>query len=102
MGSMPNFALSKWYLDAVSDTGDAFIGYSAALRWRSLRLHYSSLVEERAQQRPITFSTLRRGGEPTLLDGEISWSCKPLGVVGRWSSLADAVDATLLETAEGR
>ena len=99
---MPNFALSKWYLDAVSDTGDAFIGYSAQLRWRSLRLHYSSLIEEHAQQRPITSSTLRRGGEPTLLGGEISWSCEPLGVVGRWSSLADAVSATLLETAEGR
>src|SRR5262249_29242885 len=101
MSSMPNFALSKWYLDAVSDPGDAFIGYSAELRWRSLRLHYSGLVEERAQQRPTTSSTLRRAGEPKVFGREISWSCKPLGVIGRWSSLEDAVGATLLETAEG-
>ena len=30
----PAFELSKWYLDAVGEDGEVFIGYRANLRWR--------------------------------------------------------------------
>lgn len=34
-----SFALSKWYLDCVSERGDVFIGYAASLSWKKIRLH---------------------------------------------------------------
>jgi hypothetical protein len=39
------FRLTKWYLDCVSQSGDAAILYVSELQWRRLRLHYTALLE---------------------------------------------------------
>jgi len=51
------FELTKWYADAVSATGEFWIGYRARLRYGGLSLHYSSILDGKGQRH-----SLRRGG----------------------------------------
>ena len=44
---MPDFELSKWYADCVTEQGDALILYCAELRWRGPAIHYTSLLTHR-------------------------------------------------------
>src|SRR5262249_61984706 len=80
---MPAFMLSKWYLDCVTDSGDASIAYTGTVRWGMVRLHYSSLLETTG----ICVSerhSLRKQREPEAQDFLISWRAKTLKMDGEW------------------
>ena len=47
---MAAFRLSKWYLDCVTDSGDASIAYTGTVDWGFVHLHFSSLLETTAGQ----------------------------------------------------
>jgi hypothetical protein len=96
------FELSKWYLDVVSDDGDAFIAYNAEVRWRALALAYTSTLVQRAGQETRVESTLRSAAAPVLSGGVLSWSAPALGVAGKWTSLAPPTADTILASDEGR
>lgn len=97
----PMFALTKWYLDLVTDDGLALVAYSARLRWGPLRLGYSALLRSAPGQAPLDTASIRRSEVPHLDLDLIAWRSIPLGLVGSWHREAAPIDATLLETADG-
>jgi len=97
------FQLSKWYLDCVTETGDAAVLYWASLRWGVLRLNYGaalvSLAGDKAEQR----YTLRPEHAPECrADGTIRWCCDRLDVAAQWTGRADGIERTLLDGPRGR
>ena len=81
------FQLSKWYLDCVSEGGEALIGYWAELRWRRLAAHYASVMLFAGGQLHER-SSLRAGQAPQLAGGHVEWSCDALDTSGVWRDAA--------------
>jgi len=97
---MTSFKLSKWYLDCVTNAGDAVIAYSGTARWGKLCLHYSSILEtanDRVRQR----YSLRRPLDPVVSDSILSWRSKALKIEGNWHSLSRGLSETVFRSAEG-
>lgn len=86
------FHLSKWYLDCVSDEGEVFLAYRAALRWRALRIHYASVLGRDA--------SLRKSPSPVEGAGVLEWRAPSLEVEGRWERLDPPIRRTLAEGVE--
>jgi hypothetical protein len=103
MGEIPRrsrFCLSKWYLDAVGETGEVFIGYRAALRWRKLAVAYASILT--ADEGGVRSSaTLLPRGEPNLFEGAVAWTEPGLAVAGTWRGTLAPIVRTLYESPEG-
>ena len=95
------FALTKSYLDLVTDDGLAFVGYSARLRWRPIRLVYAALLQSAPGRAPLEAVSIRRSRGPHLDGDLITWQSAPLGLVGSWHREAAPIAATLLETPDG-
>jgi hypothetical protein len=95
------FQLSKWYLDCVTDTGDAVILYWASIRWGPLRLHYGATLQNPASGEPTHRYTLRPGSEPAVVHGEVQWACPRLGFSGTWSARSAGIERTLLDGPQG-
>lgn len=86
---MMAFQLSKWYLDCVTDSGDASIVYAGDLNWGPVHLHFSSLLCSR--ENTVTQKhSLREQGSPILAGSSISWNPTVFGIAGQWQ--ADSVD----------
>jgi hypothetical protein len=102
MSKASGFALSKWYLDCVSDEGDAFIAYSAELRWGAIAVSYTGTLVQRAGRPTEIRATLRSAPAPGTDAGVTVWSAPALGVSGRWTAVETraAADA-ILEGPEG-
>ncbi|MBL8920333.1 MAG: hypothetical protein JNJ54_15810 [Myxococcaceae bacterium] len=93
----PDFQLTKWYLDAVSATGEAFIVYWAELRWWRLSGHYAAVVSLE-NGAPHERASLLPGPAPRLDSDSVSFGCPGLELEGRWSGpFAAAGPQTLLE-----
>jgi len=93
------FSLRKWYLDCVSDEGEVVIAYQAELRFKSVALHFASLLHQEGQQRPRVRSTLRRCPAPAVTGTTLLWEAPPLEIAGAWQALAPAFATTLFEDA---
>lgn len=94
-------SLSKWYLDAVNEAGDAFIGYAAHLRLGVLRVRYRSVLWSpaagtRRYERHTLLPTRPPRREP---DGSIHWACGPLRLDARWQPDAPPVRRRLYDGA---
>ncbi len=97
----PRFCLSKWYLDAVSEDGDVFIGYHALLRWHRLKASYAATLTGEGDD-ARTRATVRFEEEPILRVGSLSWAAPVLGVAGTWESVTSReISRTLCESSEG-
>lgn len=97
----PQFLLSKWYLDGVSDEGDVFIGYAATLRWRALVIHYSSVLQRQHNETTRVNTSLQNWSAPVVEGTSVHWSSHPLGVDGIWNAAARPIELTLLESDAG-
>ncbi len=95
------FLLSKWYLDCVADSGDAFIGYSAVLRWKALTIHYSSILFHSGQSGTSVKTSLRACSPPRVAGRTLRWAFRPLRVDGIWDPRAEPIKRRLLESREG-
>jgi len=96
------FRLTKWYLDCVTDAGDAAVLYRASLRWGVVRLHYGAALLRPRDGDPIDRYTLRPGSEPNVWQpSEIQWQCERLGVAGTWLRQASGIERTLIEDSQG-
>lgn len=97
------FRLHKWFLDCVTDTGEAVIVYAATLQWGWLRLGYSATLA-RVRHDRLAETTTRWGtpSTPQHLEGGFSFEDARLAVRGRW--LGPSVDhgVTLFESERGR
>lgn len=97
------FRLHKWFLDCVTDTGEAVIVYAATLRWGWLRLGYSAtLTRDRPDRPAVTTTRWGRPESPRRLEAGFSFEDARLDVHGRW--LGPPVDhgVTLFEGEHGR
>ncbi len=90
------FTLRKWYLDCASARGDAFIGYSARLRWGGLRLGYASALVAPAGADPVEMHTFFPGLPPAARGDRLRWRSGRLGVAGGWRPRTGPVRRTLL------
>ena len=95
------FRLEKWYLDAVTDTGDVAILYRASLAWGRFRLAYGASLCASHPGEPIQRQTFRPGTEPTVNSGIVEWSSRELGVSGTWSARMDGIERTLADEPRG-
>lgn len=98
--SRPAFDLSKWYLDAVGEDGEVFIGYRADLRLRRLAVSYASALTGGARE-ARTRSTVRPGKEPDFFEGALAWAEPKLAVAAAWRGEAQTISRTLYESPEG-
>ena len=98
--SLNGFRLSKWYLDCVSEAGDASIIYTGDVDWHGVRIHYSSLLDCTSGRVTIRRS-LRRRNDPELEDGLLSWRNKPLHVSAAWRSSSIPLHDTIFENTDG-
>lgn len=98
------FALTKWYLDLVTDDGVAVIGYSARLRWGPFRTDYAAVLVSPPAGPPSHASTVRPTASPRLdpETGSLEWAAAGLGLVGRWRGEVAPLAATLLPGIEWR
>jgi hypothetical protein len=85
------FSLSKWYLDCVTDEGEAFVGYSASVRWKALSLEYSSILVRRTTGEIQTKATLHGGKHPAVSGGSVQWDCPSLKLSGTWHGLQQPI-----------
>ena len=96
-----SFLLSKWYLDCVSDDGEAFIGYAASLHWRGVVLHYSSTLRYEPGRGTETSTSIQRRPAPEVSDSAIHWSSRPLRFDGTWKALAAPIRQKIFESNSG-
>ncbi|MGA2349721.1 MAG: hypothetical protein ABSF70_04740 [Terracidiphilus sp.] len=97
---MPSkFSLIKWYMDCVTEQGDALIVYCAELHWRGMQIAYSSVLSA-IDGATATHSSLVRY-RLSLTEGQILIEFPRLDVVGRWKADASSVQRTVYENATG-
>jgi hypothetical protein len=97
----PKFFLSKWYFDCVSDDGEAFIGYTAEMRWRTFSIDYSSTLHYRPNGKIRSATSLRKIAPPRVEDSYVQWNSRHLGVIGKWIPITEPIERTLVETEAG-
>ncbi|MGD0667955.1 MAG: hypothetical protein ABSB23_10350 [Bryobacteraceae bacterium] len=97
---MAAFRLSKWYLDCVSDSGDATILYTGAVRWGSFCLNYSSVLESAAGA-VTTRRSLRAVEEPVLAGDSLHWRSGSLRIEGDWSADSAPLRAMVFSSGAG-
>ena len=96
-----NFLLSKWYLDCVSEYGEVFIAYVAALQWQGLVLNYASTLRRQGDGQTETNTSLRSSPAPQVTGSSIEWISSALNVTGTWTPLAGPIQRVLLESEAG-
>ncbi len=96
-----NFSLSKWYLDCVTDQGDAYIGYAAVLSLGAFQIHYSSLLTADASGATRSRTTLKRATPPMLAGDTVTWFAPTLEIEGRWERDAASLHVPVFESEEG-
>lgn len=98
--AMSGFHLSKWYLDCVTDAGDASIVYSGDVCWGRLNLHYSSVLES-TEAGVKARQSLRPHPQPEVNHGSIRWRSNALQVDALWQADAGELRETLLDDERG-
>jgi hypothetical protein len=93
------FSLVKWYMDCVTEVGDAVILYCADLHWRGMHLAYSSVLSVLGQS-VESHSSMSRYRLSSASD-QILVEFPRLGVSGKWKADAAPVRRTVYESASG-
>ena len=94
------FTLVKWYMDCVTESGEAAIVYFADLRWRGLHATMGSVLENGAGAEPRTRTSL---GQHRISDDgyEISVEHARLKVSGTWQAICSPVQRTVYQEGAG-
>ena len=100
MAVSSGFSLSKWYLDCITDGGDAFIGYSASLRWKALLLEYSSILVRRTTGEIQTRTTLQGATHPVVTGDSLRWDCPALKLEGKWQARRQPISCQVFRASE--
>lgn len=100
-GVSPDFEISKWYFDCITDAGAVFIGYIASLRFSGITVKYSA----------ITFSDVHgiteksgfvRSRYPLLNEDTIEFNILNGKAQGTWQLLSSPIIETLYNTENGK
>ncbi|MBI5267860.1 MAG: hypothetical protein HY851_11575 [candidate division Zixibacteria bacterium] len=92
---MSYFRLTKWYLDCVSDSGHALIGYAALVRWRGVRLALSGLLTHDGNTAPSRAHLSFCWRPPVESADMINWNSRSLALSGRWCTCAPPIHRVL-------
>lgn len=95
-----SFMLVKWYMDCVTEEGEAAILYFADLRWRGIRASIGSVLTAGSKEQPVTRTSLGR----YELDSSaelISVVHPKLKIRGCWERDAEPFRRTMYEEKEG-
>jgi hypothetical protein len=98
---MPDFELSKWYADCVTEQGDALILYCAELRWRGPAIHYTSLLTHCGGRPARSRFSLRKQPPPEVRDGSIEWKSRAWKAEGCWSERSSGIREVLFSSPAG-
>ena len=101
MEKRSKFTLSKWYMDCVSDDGEVFIGYAAALRWRGVGIDYSSTLQHQHGEGTKINTSLQKLSTPQITALSVHWISRALGVDGTWSGSAPPIERTVFRSEVG-
>lgn len=96
-----SFSVDKWYLDLVTDSGTAVLGYVIDVRWLGLDVRLAScLVVEPGGGRQELMS---RGETawPRVVDDRLSWTSGMLGLEAEWRAIDRPIAHTLLSSPAG-
>jgi hypothetical protein len=95
-----SFSLVKWYLDFVTDAGDAIILYCADIQWRGLHATVGNLLESlngAATRNRFSMGRYRLSSTPD----EILVEHPRLKFSGRWQAAAPAFQCPVYDSPEG-
>ena len=97
------FYLEKWFLDLVTDQGEAMILYAAMLTWKGLKVPYTSCLHLKPGPawKVHHQSRFRKVRMPERESNLITWQDEAFGITGVWEGLAAPVGARLFDSDEG-
>ncbi len=96
----PAFRLEKWYLDCVTDGGEAWVGYAAVLGVGKLKVRAASLLRCDAAGAVSQRNRLRGVPLPTVEGSTVRWGVPGLGFDGEWTGRAAGFERELLDPGE--
>jgi hypothetical protein len=96
----PDFIVSKWYADVIHEKdSSAFIVYWAELKWKLLKINFSSFIQRTSLGKIISKSTFLKTSSPYIKDDIFYLNIKNLK--GIWEKNSTSLSVKLLETEEG-
>ena len=95
---MGAFRLSKWYLDCVTESGEASILYLGSAGWGTVQLHYSSLLECRPGHTAVR-SSMCGPTMPNIKGPSISW--RAYDVDALWNADSAPIRQTVFRSERG-
>ena len=94
------FSLVKWYMDCVTDEGEAAVVYCADLQWRGMRATIGSVLENCDGTDARTRTSL--GRFRIVCSGDnLAVEHRKLKVTGSWQAICSAFQRTVYEEAGG-
>ena len=96
-----NFHLSKWFLDFITENGDAMIFYAAKLTWHGWSTSYTSWLSYDPSSGVSLKSRFRNIQMPLVKDKTITWSDSKYGVSGTWESQVEMIQTRIFNSDEG-
>ncbi len=96
------FFLEKWFLDFVTEAGEAFICYAARLRWYGIPVSYKSILHYSPENGLRQKTGMSRVQMPRRENNLIHWKDNVLQVAGTWQGEAEPVCAQLFSLPGGK
>lgn len=93
--------MSKWFLDCITDDGDAFIFYSGKLTWMGFQVPYTSHLMYKSDSGSDNKVWLRKTTPPKRSGDQIVWRDKRTHVEGLWFANAPPLRARLVDEENG-
>ncbi len=99
--SQENFRLEKWYLDCITEEGEAMIFYAAKLVWHGFEVQYTSWLHYDPAKGVTNKSRLGQVRFPIITGDSLIWNDSRFGISGKWEALAQPICCRLFESEEG-
>ncbi len=94
----PGFSLIKYYLDCIDEHGNVFIGYSAVLKWKKIKLNYANVLSYDNAAGATMRTTVRAQPPPDVTENLVTWSADKLPAQGSWESIDAPIEESLLNS----
>jgi hypothetical protein len=95
----PRFRLTKWYLDCVSQRGDAAIIYASEVKFGRVRLHYASVL--RLHDSIASTSTKLCSCVPSIDNDQLFITAPALALKANWRASESPLEQTVFESSDG-
>ena len=96
-----NFHLEKWFLDCVTEEGQAIIFYAAKLKWKKWTVPYTSWLYYNTKSGLSNKSRFRNVTFPEIKNDIIYWNDNDFQVLGTWKQLSPPINDIIFTSKEG-